>query len=390
MGTEPNIAPTLAWFAARETIQLAQWSALGLWPSITAPSANPPGGALSPGDTVTLSNPNPGGALLFTLDGSDPRAEGGATASGASTYTTAFSLPTGGTLKARVLVGGTWSPLLEVVYAPPFAQLAITELHYNPDGPDDETEFVEIRNVAATTAALDGAHFIDGITFTFAAVSLAPGERLVLVMDSVAFAAAYPNVPIAGQFGSRLSNGGETLHLVDAVGNTLILLTYGDDKVPGWPTLADGKGRSLVLRDDATWPVAQGGPAWRDSFGPPTPGGIGMRAFVGDPNLDADGDRLTALIEHAMGSDDHDPLDLGYFVITAIPASGGTKRCVVELRHDLRASDTVLEPLFSIDLVIWQTLTASAEQNLGDGTIVRTYLCPASVRGFVRLRATAL
>mgnify|MGYP007026213268 CR=1 FL=1 len=115
-----------------------------------------------------------------------------------------------------------------------------------------------------------------------------------------------------------------------------------------------------------------------------------MRTFVGDPNRDADGDRLTALIEHAMGSDDYDPLDLGHFVITAVPASGGTRQCVVELRHDLRASDTVLEPLFSTDLVVWQTLSASAELDLGDGTIIRTYLCPAGVRGFVRLRATAL
>ena len=388
LGTEPNTAPAQAWFAAREAIQLGQWSALGLWPAIESPGANPPGGVLSPGATVVLSNSNSGGDILYTLDGSDPRAEGGATAPGASTYSAALSLPTGGTLKARVLLGGSWSPLLESVYAPDLPSLAVTEIHYNPDGPDDLTEFVEVRNLGPSVASLNGARFIDGITFTFGAVALDPGERLVLVKDSVAFAAAYPSVPVAGQYGSSLANGGETLHLVDAVGNTLVLLTYGDDKIPGWPPLADGKGRSLVLRDEATFPVAVDAAAWRDSFAQPTPGGTEMRSFGGDPHADVDGDRLTALIEHAMGSSDHDRLDLGHFVLTTVALGGGDLQGVVELRYDLRASDTELDPLFSANLVDWQVLTVIAEQDNGDGTVVRTYQCPAGNRGFVRLRAT--
>ena len=388
LGTQPNTAPAQAWFAARETYLLAEWANLGLWPSTVAPTATPDGGTLSAGQTVTLSNPNLGGTIYYTMDGSDPREVGGTISSGAMTFTSPISIPAGGNLKARVLSGGTWSPLTEANYAPPLPQLAITELHYNPDGAGDATEFLEFRNIGASSAILDGAQFIDGITYTFGAgVSIGAGDRIVLVRDSVAFANAYPTVTITGQYEGALSNGGERIELVDALGNSLIVLDYGDDKVPGWPALADGEGRSLVLRDENNWTAPAEPTSWRSSFGSPTPGDTDVVTFSGDPAADNDGDDLPALVEHALGSSDGDPLDRGLFSMTTALA-GGTMQCTVELRYDLRAADTALEPMFSTDNQTWQALPLDSElYNDADGSVTRTYLCPPGLRGFVQLRA---
>src|SRR5678815_4763677 len=90
-------------------------------------------------------------------------------------------------------------------------RLVVTELNYNPPGPDDLTEFIEITNTGGQPAPLNGAHFTEGIAFTFGNVTLPAGQSLVLVRDAAAFAAAYPEVSIAGVFTGALDNSGETI-----------------------------------------------------------------------------------------------------------------------------------------------------------------------------------
>ena len=69
-----------------------------------------------------------------------------------------------------------------------------------------------------------------------------------------------------GQFTSGgLSNGGESITLVDSLGQTVLDFSY-DDSEP-WPQRADGAGGTLQIKDAATKPVEQYGKYyhWRGS-----------------------------------------------------------------------------------------------------------------------------
>src|SRR5438876_7717860 len=123
---------------------------------------------------------------------------------------------------------------------------------YNPAVPD--SSFVEIFN-KSTITAFDVSNFrIDGADFAFPeGTVIQPGEFLVVVNDPTAFVATYgSSIPIAGVFGGKLDNGGETLRIIKpgaTPDQDLVIdeVTYDDD-LP-WPTDADGFGPSLQLID---------------------------------------------------------------------------------------------------------------------------------------------
>jgi hypothetical protein len=156
-------------------------------------------------------------------------------------------------VRARVLNGGNWSAEVDksfVVEDDPVFGLRIVELNYNPPGPDD-TEFIEILNTGTETVDLTGVRITEFSSggFTFTGGSLAADERIVVVQNQTAFAAAYPSVTnvASGEFSGSLSNGGEAIALRPAIGDELIqLFTYGDSNILGWPAEADGEGNSLV------------------------------------------------------------------------------------------------------------------------------------------------
>jgi hypothetical protein len=135
--------------------------------------------------------------------------------------------------------------------------LGVSELHFHPAG-DGLAEFIELYNRSASvTLDLTGVHFTEGIDFDFsgsAIISLAPGQRVLVVRDLAAFTAAHGSAAaarVAGVFanGTALSNGGERIKLDDASGSTVFDFTYGD--LPPWPVAADGGGPSLVIVDPA-------------------------------------------------------------------------------------------------------------------------------------------
>ena len=148
--------------------------------------------------------------------------------------------------------------------------VSITELMYNPldsnglSGAD--VEFIELKNVSDSAIDLSLAAFTDGVDFTFGPNSvLAAGEYWVLVSDVTAFAERYPTVAIKGEYGGQLSNGGETVEFRDRNGELLESVEY-DDASP-WPAEADGEGKSLVKRNEATIPASPAdASAWRASF----------------------------------------------------------------------------------------------------------------------------
>ena len=100
-------------------------------------------------------------------------------------------------LKARVFEDGQWSPLLQETYVTQ-KPLRISEIHYNPSGDTDATEFVEIVNIGNETVDLTGVHFLDGIGYEFlpgdSVLALDPGQFILIAKDPAALRAAYPDL----------------------------------------------------------------------------------------------------------------------------------------------------------------------------------------------------
>ncbi len=217
-------------------------------------------------------------------------------------------------------VAGTIINALTVPAAPsdPQRYLAISEVHYNPPGTADDTEYLEFINTSnLITLDLANVKITSGLTgttpaglpdyFTFSAgTQLTPGARVLVVRNLAAFQVAWPSVlptQIAGSFpaDTALDNGGEALKVEDATGSSIVDFTY-DDKPP-WPQLPDGNGYSLVHMNPqpgdlhhanaANWRTSAllgGSPGTSDALAPPA-------------NLTADDDAngLPNLLEHVMG-----------------------------------------------------------------------------------------
>jgi hypothetical protein len=161
------------------------------------------------------------------------------------------------------------------------------------------------------------------VDFTFGALDLMPGESALIVEDEEAFRAGFDsleNIVIAGQWSGRLNNAGDTIDLLDPLGNLLHRVSYDDDGE--WPDEADGKGFSLELRDlDSNPSIASN---WRlSSFFNGTPGvtpGIGLvtvenwlnlhftsaeqlQTEVGGLSADPDRDGYSNLLEFGFSTD---------------------------------------------------------------------------------------
>jgi hypothetical protein len=287
------------------------------------------------------------------------------------------------------LVNGEGAEVVAVTLEPALSDvqrwLAIGEVHYNPPGPGDETEYVEFVNVSGVvplelggvrmTSGLTG---VDGaglpVTFGFAAGTvLVPGGRLLVVRNRAAFRLAWPLVAeglIAGEFpaGTALDNGGEVLKVDDATGSTVVEFRYGD-RAP-WPLLADGEGYSLVHMNPVAGDVHHGDAGnWRSSaVVGGSPGASDALPVPVDPAGDEDGDGLSNLLEHVMGDG---------AMFTVVDAAAG-RTLVWQVRPGGDAGQMVIES--SGDLGVWQTeagLTGYAEAMVG-GLIRRSAVIPAS------------
>ncbi len=168
-------------------------------------------------------------------------------------------------VKARALVGNTWSALSEAVFAvgPVAESLRINEIMFHPDG-DPNAEFIELINVSAAPISLNLVRFTDGIRFTFPDVELAPGDHCVLARDIAALQARYGGrLSVLGEYEGSLDNSGEQIELVDAAGDVIQRFTYNDD----WYGITDGGGFSLTACDPGgmsgdDWGTKE---AWRPS-----------------------------------------------------------------------------------------------------------------------------
>lgn len=218
-----------------------------------APAWSQYGGEIGAGFMLTMSNPNPAGTIYYTTDGSDPRdrATGGPSAS-AVAYSGAIPLSESTRVRARVLAdspgaANDWSAEVNRAFrVDEPLPVRIVELMYNPATPGD-LEYIELLNTGSEPVDLAGMRIADfsGEGYTFSDHVLAPGERIVVPENVAAFQAHYPDVTnvTSTAYSGSLSNGGETVTLLDAFGRTLQSFTYSDEAP--WPGEPDGDGRSL-------------------------------------------------------------------------------------------------------------------------------------------------
>ena len=155
-------------------------------------------------------------------------------------------------VKARVFRAGKWSALNETKFfiGSVAESLRITEIMYHPQdmgGPNDaDTEFIELKNIAAQPINLNMVSFDKGIDFTFSDIELPADGYILVVKDIAAFENKYgQGLNTAGQYTGSLDNSGERIRLLDATGQVIHDFRYEDD----WYENTDGLGYSLVIID---------------------------------------------------------------------------------------------------------------------------------------------
>jgi hypothetical protein len=411
-------------FPVRSATVLGQLRARGLFPSVEAPVFSQRGGQVSVDFQLSLTAAA-GGTIYVTTDGSDPRAIGGTPSVPAYAGPVTISGPL--RVRARYLSSsGEWSALDEVFFTTlspaTAANLALTKIHYHPLPPSaaesaagftdsNDFEYLEFRNTTGAAIDLRSVQVNAGVAFTFPAMTLAAGARVVIAENSAAFAMRYGTVlPLAGAFTGNLSNGGETVRVVDAAGSEIALVTY-DDAAP-WPGSADGAGPCLILRDPALNPALSA--SWRASY--VTGGKPGEEdAFtltdwraehfsleeLSDPEKEStlwgnsanpDNDDAANLIEYALGSTSPRDAASGPQITSTFFTEGGQTflRATYPLREG--TSGLTVAPEVSTNLTEWQPLTPVSSISQGDGTARVTVQSPepvaAGMRRYVRVRIT--
>ena len=124
------------------------------------------------------------------------------------------------------------------------AQIVITEIMYNPpEGGNDSLEFIELYNNGNAAVNMENWTMF-GVVFTFPAVTVQPGGYLLLSINETALQNQFGVTSIQWT-GNALSNGGETIKVINNSGVVVDSVTYDD--VSPWPTAAAGGGASIVL-----------------------------------------------------------------------------------------------------------------------------------------------
>lgn len=319
----------------------------------------------------------------------DLRLEAGRPAAG----TTPPVIAQNAVLRTRAKDGADWSALNEQFFqvgetavAP--GDLVISELHYNPPGADD-TEFLELLNRSSRAVNLRGARFTSGIRFSFPDnrdVLLVPGERLTLVKDLLRFQRLHGlAIRVGGVYFGNLNNAGEEVALSGPGGETLCSTRYAPANP--WPAAANGGGQSLVLA--FPWLGSSNPFAWRASVEPGgSPSSGDSSPLAGNPLADADQDGTPAVVEHALGTSDNDPLSGPGSVTTQITGDG---MFTLTFPRRLAADDFRLVVESSSDLAQWGEASFLSSRPIGPGLVEETWGVPLEPAGarFVRLSLMA-
>ncbi|PTX98450.1 lamin tail domain-containing protein [Opitutus sp. ER46] len=157
-----------------------------------------------------------------------------------------FAVPTPGISNATTLPSA-YTDLLN--------NLRITELMYQPAAASSASdyEFIELKNIGATTLDLSGVRFTNGLDYTFASgTTLAAGAYVVVAKARSTFLTRYPGAAAtlaAGSYDGALDNTGETIALTLPAPWYVHILKFRYET--DWYAAASGGGCSIVVRDAA-------------------------------------------------------------------------------------------------------------------------------------------
>ncbi|QQL44186.1 CotH kinase family protein [Sulfuriroseicoccus oceanibius] len=360
------------------------------------PTVSPTQREFSDSVSVTMA-PLDGGVVYFTTDGSDPRAWGGAVAAGASVYSSPLVVTQRTRVVARTYDGGRWSGKVVQDYyqAAELPELVVSEVAYHPGAPtadevaagyssDDGFEYVEFQNIGAGAVDLSVLALGGGVSFDFAQGSqaqLAPGGRVLVVANRSAFETRHgTGHPVAGEYVGTLSNSSDQIVLRDShLGFEYQNFTY-QDSAP-WPESADGAGYSLVLKEPESNPDHTVAENWRGSQMPNgNPGATDARAaFTGTASADNDGDGVSALVEHFLGTSDSvategmNRMTVGQALVSEL----GEVFPTLEVRYQIGADDVIGHVEWSSTLDGWDAgdayLLLLSDTPNGDGSATQVW-----------------
>ena len=144
-----------------------------------------------------------------------------------------------GTLEPRAMLSATLGDSV----------VTFNELLYNPAPADSGGEWVELHNQLSVDVDLSNWSLSGGIEYSFApGTTIDSGSYLVIAKDAAALQAAAGITGVLGGFTGSLSNGGETIHLLDHNDRIMDELIYEDEG--DWPVAADGSGATLAKISD--------------------------------------------------------------------------------------------------------------------------------------------
>jgi hypothetical protein len=247
------------------------------------PQLSSTNGILQPSYLISLTKPT-NATVYFTLDGSDPRAPGGALSSAARVYSNPFMVITNARVVARARdltkkqsggppVSTPWSRSVAATYLLKPAQVVLTEVMFHPAPPTagtnavDDFQYLELKNAGSEAVNLVGYSLTNCVAFAFTTATpvttLQPGERLLVVNNLAAFRLRYPLAKgIAGEFVGNLNHAVNRVTLLGPLREIVFDVVLEDS----WAPLADGFGFSVVLADETTPPDRLGDPTrWRVS-----------------------------------------------------------------------------------------------------------------------------
>jgi len=144
------------------------------------------------------------------------------------------------------LAGRISMPILVIVATVPAvssASVVINEIFYHSPGDLDDLEYVELFNSGAGTVDLAGWKFTAGIEYVFPAGATIPPQGYLVLCKQKELLNEFYGIEPFGLFSGSLSNGGETLTLVDGRGRNVETVSYRD-RSP-WPLSADGYSASI-------------------------------------------------------------------------------------------------------------------------------------------------
>jgi len=232
--------------------------------------------AVNPGATVTVTPAAKANTLLlYTLDGTDPRARGGGVSPSALTNVGPLTVtissnvrlvarsynPThanqvnAGNEVGKPLINSFWSGPAAATYYTTVPPLRITEIMYHPaDAPpgnmvdQDLFEYIEVKNISGSPLDVTGYRIRGGVDFDFPSLVLSAGQQVVVVRDVAAFQSRYGMSPvIAGAYtNDNLANEGDNLRLEGRLHEPILDFSYSDE----WYPSTDGAGFALQIVAD--------------------------------------------------------------------------------------------------------------------------------------------